>query len=61
MKVRIYDDALYPCLRFGREYGREVEISEDKMKEYKRIFKEFYKMQKELQEFWKNTGKEAKK
>jgi len=59
MKVRIDNDELYPYFIIGK-YGKEVEISEEQMKKYERILKEFLEMQEELEELWENAEEEEK-
>ena len=41
-------------------YGKEVEILEEKLKRYKKILKEFLKMQEELEELYENAEGEEK-
>jgi hypothetical protein len=64
MKVRIDEDELYPYYVIDEYvvegYGREVEISEERLKRYKKILKEFLEMQDELEELWENAEEEAK-
>lgn len=48
MKVKIENDELYPYFIINNEYGTEIEISESKLLEWKRIGAEFMHMQEEI-------------
>jgi len=64
MKVKIDEDELYPYYVIDKDvvegYGKEVEILEEKLKRYKKILKEFLKMQEELEELYENAEGEEK-
>jgi hypothetical protein len=52
MIVKIDDETLYHCFFISDEYGVLADIPDDKVKKYKRIWKEFCKMEEELQSLW---------
>jgi hypothetical protein len=64
MKVKIDNDELCPYYVIDEDVvdrcEKKVEISEERLKKYNKIFKEFIEMQKELMELWNNAEREAK-
>jgi hypothetical protein len=58
MKVRIAYDDYFPFYFLTDTHGIEVEISEEKLERFKKIFHEFDAMQEELEAI--HNGKEVK-
>jgi len=53
IKVKINKDEWYPVYSFDNEsWGEYVEIDIEKYKQMKKVFEEFYKVQKELRNIY---------
>jgi hypothetical protein len=55
MKVKIAEDELYPFYTSGLDYGVEVEVPEDFYERYKRVMREFARLQGELGELYEKA------
>lgn len=61
MKVYIHSDDWYPMFLLSDKGTLAVEVDEEKVKEWKRIFKEFLRAQEEMRVARNNAKKEFTK
>ena len=58
MKLKVSEDELYPIYDIGDGFGKEVEVSEELYKEFKKVKDAFWDMQEVLRELYNSVPDE---